>query len=164
MIRYRRQPGTILFEQVYNPGEATYYYEGWSMEGDGSGKGRVLPPEFFDGIVNEAQGLTPSASVYGSDPLFDRWWLGAKNLGPDANGWTIYELVARRPVDNGDGTLGLIEVQLTNFGDEIRVGLGSGCRPEWSNDVWTASSRSKGSTSSGRRKVNPAYSLPASIG
>ena len=128
-------PGTILFEQVYNPGEATYYYEGWSMEGDGSGKKRTLPPEFFDGIVNEAQGLTPSESVYGDDPLFDRWWLGAKALGPDPiTGGNVYELVARRPVDIGDDTLGVIEVQVTDFRSEIRVGLGGGHRPEWSND------------------------------
>jgi hypothetical protein len=129
-------PGTVFFAQCFNAGEPTYYLEGWAMYADGTGKDRVLPPELFDDVVNEWDGVTPTELVYGQDPFLDRWWLGTKNLGLDpVTGLNIYELFALRPVAQGDGTLGVIEVQVTDcFPAVSGIGLGSGHRPEWSND------------------------------
>lgn len=124
-------PGTIFFAQ-WPPDNL----EGWAMYADGSGKDPVLPPELFDDVVNTWDGVTPSELVYGPDPFLDRWWLGTKNVGLDpVTGFHVYELFALRPVVQGDGTLGVIEVQVTDcFPGVSGIGLGSGHRPEWSND------------------------------
>jgi hypothetical protein len=109
----------------------------YGMKSDGSGMFAALPFAYSG---------TPSFRRYGAPEDEHRWWLSVVDFGPGPeedpyvylgpDGTTITtnrtELFAFR--DDPSSPSGVSSVQLTNFYPHVKIGVGSGHRPEWAND------------------------------
>jgi hypothetical protein len=121
-------PGTVLFEGPLKIGTESWSGAQWGMNADGSRKTIAFTHRFYSKPL-------PSALVYGTDPVLDRWWLTLEEVQPVVIGEfpAVYELFACRVDPEGN----LQRVQLTALHPHVTISH-PGFHPDvhfsWSND------------------------------